>query len=170
MKLTTKPMHRLQIRQSAKQCTIRGHPLPFPKLHPGPCNSVGLGIRPRTDTDTQTRVTNIHFASSTTQSKCNNYNRNYNYSKTASYLSNPIRPNYFLSPLSFYYGRRQELFLSASATEVFWQSGALQIGLLLLLLYNSTRSATYASSIRNLETMASDLMRSVLQCLPYLIH
>ena len=37
-----------------------------PKLHPGPCDSVG--VRPRTDTqtDTQTRVTTIHFASSTT--------------------------------------------------------------------------------------------------------
>jgi len=36
-----------------------------PKLHPGPCSSVG--VRPRTDThtltqtDTQTRVTTIHF-------------------------------------------------------------------------------------------------------------
>jgi len=46
-----------------------------PKLHPGPCSSVG--VRPRTDrqthiqTDTQTRMTTIHFASSMTQAKCN---------------------------------------------------------------------------------------------------
>jgi len=43
-----------------------------PKLHPGPCSSSGM--RPRTDrqTDThaQTRVTTIHFASSTTHTKC----------------------------------------------------------------------------------------------------
>jgi len=45
-----------------------GQSLPCPKLHPGPCSSVG--VRPRTDrhTDTQT----IHFASSTTHAKCNN--------------------------------------------------------------------------------------------------
>ena len=50
-----------------------GSPYHSPKLHPGPCNSVG--IRPRIDrqthTDTQTRVTTIHFASSTTHAKCN---------------------------------------------------------------------------------------------------
>ena len=34
--------------KSAQYCTARGHPLPFPKLYPGPCNSVGM--RPRTDT------------------------------------------------------------------------------------------------------------------------
>ena len=39
-----------------------------PKLHPGPCNSVGR--RPRTVT--RTRVTTIHFASSTTHAKCKN--------------------------------------------------------------------------------------------------
>jgi len=44
------------------------------KLHPGPCNSVGM--RSRTDrhtdrqTNTQTRVTTIRFASSTTHAKC----------------------------------------------------------------------------------------------------
>ena len=37
-----------------------------PKLHLGPCSSVG--VRPQTNT--QTRVTTIHFASSTTQAKC----------------------------------------------------------------------------------------------------
>jgi len=48
----------------------------FHKLHPGPCNSVG--IRPWTDrqthtqTDTQTHVTTIYFASSMTHTKCNN--------------------------------------------------------------------------------------------------
>ena len=46
-------------------------------LHPDPCSSVG--VRPRTDgqtdrhTHTQTRVTTIHFASSTTHAKCNNF-------------------------------------------------------------------------------------------------
>ena len=37
-------------------------PYHSPKLHPGPCNSVGM--RPRTDrqTDRQTRVTTIHFS------------------------------------------------------------------------------------------------------------
>jgi len=41
--------------KSAQQCTTRGHLLPFPKLHPGPCSSVG--IRPHTDRQThrQTR-------------------------------------------------------------------------------------------------------------------
>ena len=46
-----------------------------PKLHPGPCISVG--VRPWTDrhTDirTQTAVTTIHFASSTTHAKCNEH-------------------------------------------------------------------------------------------------
>ena len=51
---------------------LRGSLYRAPKLHPGPCSSVG--VRPRTDThrDTQTRVTTIHFASSTTHAKCNN--------------------------------------------------------------------------------------------------
>jgi len=53
---------------------LRGIPYHSPKLHPGPCNSVGM--RPRTDrhtdTQTQTRVITIHFASSTTHAKCNN--------------------------------------------------------------------------------------------------
>ena len=42
------------------------------KLHPGPCSSVGVGPRTDRQTDTQTRVTTIHFASSTTDAKCNN--------------------------------------------------------------------------------------------------
>ena len=36
--------------KSAQQRTTRGHPLAFPKLHPGPCSSVG--IRRRTDRQT----------------------------------------------------------------------------------------------------------------------
>jgi len=36
--------------KSAQQCTTKGHPLPFPKLHPGLCSSVGM--RPWTDTQT----------------------------------------------------------------------------------------------------------------------
>jgi len=46
----------------------------FPKLHPGPCSSVGIrrGTDRQTDTHTQTRVTTTHFVSSTTHAKCNN--------------------------------------------------------------------------------------------------
>ena len=58
---------------------LGGSPYHAPKLHPGPCSSVG--VRPRTDrqTDTQTRVTTIHFASSTTHAKCNKFSkRGYN--------------------------------------------------------------------------------------------
>jgi len=44
-----------------------------PKLHPGPCSSVGMrrGADTQTDThsDTQTAVTTIHFASFTTHAK-----------------------------------------------------------------------------------------------------
>jgi len=32
-----------------------GHPLQLPKLHPGPCNSVGMR-RGQTQTDTQTHI------------------------------------------------------------------------------------------------------------------
>ena len=48
---------------------LGGSPYHSPKLHPGPCNS--MGIWPRTDRHTQTRMTTIHFASSTTRAKCN---------------------------------------------------------------------------------------------------
>jgi len=48
---------------------LGGIPYHSSKLHPVPCNSVGM--RPRTDT--QTRVTTIHFSWSTTHAKCNNY-------------------------------------------------------------------------------------------------
>jgi len=43
------PVHRLQIRPTVHNW---GYPLPFPKLHPGPCSSVSM--RRRTDTHTQT--------------------------------------------------------------------------------------------------------------------
>jgi len=55
----------------AQQCTTRGHPYQSPKLHLGPCNSIGM----RPLTDTQARVTTIHFASSMIHAKCNNSNR-----------------------------------------------------------------------------------------------
>ena len=57
--------------KSAQQSTTRGILYHSPKLHPSPCNNVGM--RPRADrhTDTQTRVTTIHFASSTTHAKYN---------------------------------------------------------------------------------------------------
>ena len=44
-----------------------------PKLHPGPCSTVGVRSRTdrQTDTHRQTRVATIHFASSTTHAKCN---------------------------------------------------------------------------------------------------
>ena len=54
---------------------LGGIPYHCPKLHPGPCNTVGM--RPWTDThtdtqtDTQTRVTTIHFSWSSTHAKCN---------------------------------------------------------------------------------------------------
>jgi len=31
--------------KSAQQCATRGHPLPFPKIHPGPCGSVVWACR-----------------------------------------------------------------------------------------------------------------------------
>jgi len=43
--------------KSAQQSTTRGHPLPLPTLHRGPCNSVGM--RPRTDRHTD-RHTHTH--------------------------------------------------------------------------------------------------------------
>jgi len=52
-----------------------GTPYHTPKLHPGPCSSVGM--RPQTDTQTdrqthrQMHVTTIHFALSMTHAKCN---------------------------------------------------------------------------------------------------
>jgi len=41
-----------------------------PKLHPGPCSSVGMQPPTGTQTDKQTRVTTIHFASCTPHAKC----------------------------------------------------------------------------------------------------
>jgi len=49
---------------------LGGIPYHSPKLHPGPCSSVGMRRR----TDTQTRVTTIHFSSSTTHAKCDSDN------------------------------------------------------------------------------------------------
>jgi len=63
--IARKPMHRLQTRPVTQLEATAYH---FPKLHPGPCSSVGMrrGADTQTDrqTDTQTRVTYIHFASS----------------------------------------------------------------------------------------------------------
>ena len=49
---------------------LGGSPYHSSKLHPGPCNSVAYG---RGQTDTQTRVTTIHFASSMTHARCNEW-------------------------------------------------------------------------------------------------
>jgi len=46
--------------KSARLCTTRGHrPLPFPKLHLGPCSSVGM--QPQTDTQTYRHVWPIYM-------------------------------------------------------------------------------------------------------------
>jgi len=63
--IATQPVHRLQIRPIVH----RGSLYHAPKLHPGPCSSVGVAADRQTDT--QTRVTTIHFASSTNHAKCN---------------------------------------------------------------------------------------------------
>ena len=69
--IATKSVHRLQI------CLIvhnQGHPLyNSPKLHPGPCSTVGECGDGQTDKHTgrHTDVTSVHFASSTTRTKCN---------------------------------------------------------------------------------------------------
>ena len=61
---------------NATRAPIANPPNSAPKLHPGPCSSVGVWPRTdththrQTDTHTQTRVTTIHFASSTTHAKC----------------------------------------------------------------------------------------------------
>jgi len=46
-------------------------PYHSPKLHPGPCSSVGMRRGTDTQTNTQTAVTNTHFASATPHVKCN---------------------------------------------------------------------------------------------------
>ena len=72
--IATQPVHGAPIVNPPNSAQLRGIPHHSPKLHPGPCNSVGM--RPRTDThthkhtDRQTRTTTIHFASSTTHAKC----------------------------------------------------------------------------------------------------
>jgi len=67
------PVHRLQKPPNSAQ--LVHIPYHSPKLHPGPCNSVGMWLRTDTDrhTDTQTRVTTIYFTSSTTHAKCNKF-------------------------------------------------------------------------------------------------
>ena len=49
--IATQPVNQLEIRRIVHNW---GHPLPLPKLHPGPCNSVG--VRPRTDKQTHRRA------------------------------------------------------------------------------------------------------------------
>jgi len=72
---------RAPIANPPNSAQLGGIPYHSRKVHPGPCNSVGM--RPRTDrhrqththTDTQTRATRIHFASSTTHAKCNEWSK-----------------------------------------------------------------------------------------------
>ena len=73
---------------------LEGTPSPYhsPKLHPGPCSSVGMRRGTDTRTDTQTAVTTIHFASSTTHAKCNR-----------SYVAVNIRPS-----LSYIVNKQQQ--------------------------------------------------------------
>ena len=65
-----------------------------PKLHPGPCSSVGM----RQGTDTQTHVTNIHFAPSMTRAKCNkphNHHHHYNHSVLKAVFKANLIPPWF---------------------------------------------------------------------------
>jgi len=50
--IATQPVQRLQIRPILHNYRVQ--PLPLPKLHPGPCSSVGM--RPRTDRQTHRRA------------------------------------------------------------------------------------------------------------------
>ena len=59
-------VHWLQIRPTVHNYRA---PLPFPKLHPGPCSSVGMRRGTDRYIDTQTVVINIHFASATPHAK-----------------------------------------------------------------------------------------------------
>jgi len=59
---------RVQIANSPNSSQLGGTPYHSPRLHLGPCSSVGM----RPWTDTWTRMTIIHSASSTTYAKCNN--------------------------------------------------------------------------------------------------
>ena len=56
--IATNPVHQLQIRPILHN---QKAPLPFPKLHPGLCSSVGMRRGTDWQTDTHTAVTNIHF-------------------------------------------------------------------------------------------------------------
>jgi len=62
---------RAPIANPPNSAQLGGIPYQSAKLHPGPCNSVGMRPRTDTQTDTQTRVTTIHFSWSTTHAKCN---------------------------------------------------------------------------------------------------
>jgi len=64
---------RAPIANPPNSAQLEGTPYHFPKLHPGPCSSVGMrrGSGTHRQTDTQTRVVNIHFASATPHVKCN---------------------------------------------------------------------------------------------------
>ena len=53
---------------------LQGIPYHSPKLHPDLCSSVGM----RKGRDTQTSMTNIHFASATPHTKCNDPSINNN--------------------------------------------------------------------------------------------
>ena len=63
--------HNVAIANPPNSAQLGGIPYHSPKLHPGPCNSVGMRPRTDTQTDTQTRVTTIHFSWSSTHAKCN---------------------------------------------------------------------------------------------------
>ena len=66
---------RAPIANPPNSAQLGGIPYHSPKLHPAPCNNVGM--RPRTDrhthrqTDRQTHRHTIHFSCSTAHAKCN---------------------------------------------------------------------------------------------------
>ena len=62
---------RAPIANSPNSAQLGGIPYHCPKLHPGPCSSVGMRQRTDRQIDRQTRLTIIDFASSTTHAKCN---------------------------------------------------------------------------------------------------
>jgi len=92
--IATKPVHLLQIRRIMHNYRV---PLPFPRLHPGPCNSVGMRRGTDRHTDIQTAVTNIHFASATPHAECNDNHKQpkfwelrFKYALKASYLTQTV--------------------------------------------------------------------------------
>jgi len=62
--IATKPVHKLQIRPTLHNYS--------PKLHLGPCSSVGMWQETDRQTHTQTAVTNIHFTSAMPHMKYKN--------------------------------------------------------------------------------------------------